>query len=183
MDQEKNANKQKHGHPQAVRVLIGAVILVSVIIAMVVTLLITRQTVAEPLQEEIKTLAITNKLLNAHLEDLNRNLTEQSQQIEDLKKDLYVPAGDTGNALAMAVSLRKAMEEQDNKILERLSVLEKRHENACETLQITQDALNKIERQLEGQNKELREQSRQFKNAIGDLERRLDEFDKRMNLQ
>ncbi len=180
---KKNSAQKKHGHPQALRVLIGTVILVSVTIAMVVTLLITRQIVEEPLQDEIKTLTITNKILNAHLGDLEQSLKEQEQKIQGLREDLYVAAGDTANALAIAASLRKTMEDQENKILERLLVLEKKHENVCETLQITQDALDKIERQIEGQKKEIREQSRQWKNAISNLQRRFDDLDKRTSLK
>ena len=174
-----NQNKSKVPRIPHQGLRTGFTVFVSVLLAIAISTLISHQRISRPLQNRMDSLAESRKRLADSVNNCLEQLQKQSAAIDSIENDIYSVTHDSVNSTALLMRIQKQFETTDELVNTRLSVIEKRHEHICETVDHLRKEFKNYEQSIERQYSELLKNDRQFKNALDAIDGKLEELERR----
>ncbi|MDZ7724312.1 MAG: hypothetical protein U5R06_16285 [candidate division KSB1 bacterium] len=174
-----NQNKSKAPRIPHQGLRTGFTVVVSVLLAIVISTLISHQRISKPLQNRMGSLKESQKRLADSVNNCLEQLQKHSASIDSIKNDIYSVSHDSVNSTALLMRIQKQFETRDEWINTRLSVIEKRHEHICETVDHLRKEFKNYEQSIDRKYSELLKNDRQLKNALDAIDRKLEELERR----
>lgn len=157
----------------------GAIVFISVLLAVLISAVIAHQKISKLLKTRLDSIENVQARLDSSMNDCYERLQQQTLMLDSIKNDIYSASHDSVSSTAMLLRIQNQLDESKKIMNARLSVIEKRHEHICESVDHIRKEFKQVEAGLDKQYSELVKNDRQIKNSMDALDRKFEELERR----